>query len=210
MLRWLALTAWLWIPATAHAVNEDTTLILHAEEPGSGVDCVRLEETCDARAPNVRVEAGDGLIALYPMLRNYDEVCQVGFRLLLEGGVGSEYWGDWIFLVAVPVCRVNQFTSRLPSATNGEFSTSFDIITGGSTAVLLFCFFIVGTSGCIGIGETHDGFASVFDCSTNSHTQISPPNRGTVCVGKEGYGACDPAGVAVEGATWGRIKAQHR
>ncbi len=65
--------------------------------------------------------------------------------------------------------------------------------------------FVSGLSGCLTFKEDVQvyGFDGV-------PTPIARPNIGRVCIGGEGYDACDTQPVAVENTTWTSIKRQYR
>jgi hypothetical protein len=190
----------------AFAVNENTTVVLHARDgfaPCNGPQQGGLD--CRTVLPVVNIEGmSEPWVFMY--LRNYDATC----------GVQCAYtWPpSWTFLFGVWNCQGHQLVAvqpAAPGALTGTIATVFDQITGGGLAPVGRLVFADATSGCLDIIESGYPFGNHTVQCTGEPTPLSPDNVGRVCVGPGGYGACEPAlPTPVEPATWGSIKSTYR
>jgi hypothetical protein len=192
--------------------NENTTIVLHAQSLAFDCQYSPLPFTCslDSR-PTVTVPP-NSLAFIYVFLRNSDNVYGLHCRLAVDGGTGSDTWGDWGLLGAVFGCLPGQLQPELPAThadgrEPGNLRTTFDCLIGPELRPLGYLIFQVGAQGCLAI-EEHVLGTGVLDCNLE-FTAIPARNRGRICVGPGGYDACDPALVPIEATTWARIKHQY-
>jgi hypothetical protein len=194
------------------AGNELTTIVLHAHRIDIGpLNCEAWEGEFDCtfgHPPRVVISAGEA-VAVFVFLRNQNEAAGLIYRFAVDGGSGSLPWGDWTNLYSSFGCQPTQFGLLTPNPTSGELVTSFNCLTGGALEPLGFIAFIAGTHGCLTIEESERYASGVADC-TGRYTAVAPQNRGMMCIGSGGYGACDPQPVTVEARTWGQVKAHFR
>jgi hypothetical protein len=184
------------------AENLSTTLPLHAIETTYGV--CDIGDPCDPGPPTVNVSQG-AHIAAYLLVRNYDAVA----------GVQTAFdWGNWTFLGGIWDCQAGQIWATVPSPPggphHGTITTAFNCVTGGSTEVIGRMHMIATGPGCLVQVESDFPFEThVVSCEFLTAPAL-PENRGSICVDSGGVDACGPGSVAVDAATWGRIKAQYR
>jgi len=199
-------------PASSFA-NENTTIVLHAQDWSHGWSCQAWVGTvdCETLPPTVNIESGQqALVTVF--LRNYEDVAGVHYRFAVDGGSGPTTWSDWTFLFssAGDCGLMNQTTSWPPTPANGNWSTTFNCITGGTFQPVAYLVFAAVGTGCLGIEESDLGPSGVESCDWPPVlTSVAPENRGRICVGSGGYDACDPVTTPVAPATWGRIKSQY-
>jgi hypothetical protein len=198
------------VGAPAKGANERTTVILHAQS--DPMDCINLPFDCSDTAPVVEVAPGSQMFVSVS-LRNYDTVSGFACRFAVDGGSGPDTWRDWTLLGASFACIPGQLAhvpvqSAPPPIEPGELTTVFSCVAGGAIQPLGWMLFQVGSSGCLSIEERQLG-TGVLDCDEH-FTLVPAVNRGVICVGSGGHDACESGQVAVEGTTWGAIKAQYR
>jgi len=160
---------------------------------------------CNSMSPTVNVQPGENIV-VYVLLRNYEAASALRYRFEVDGGK-SGLWGDWTMLFSTFGCLPGQNSPAIPSEASGDLETHFLCLEGGALQVLGLMVMQAGSHGCLGISDIE--FSGIWDCN-QVITPIAPGNRGRVCVASGGYDACDPMQVAVDGATWGAIKAQYR
>lgn len=194
-------------PSAALAVNESTTIVLHArdgfaecDEPQqSGLDCVNQFPTLDISSMQMPW--------VYVMLRNYDNVSvlQCAFDWPLA----------WSYLGGTWDCRPGALVLVQPTAPGpltGSMVVAFNCVQGGAlTTVGRMIFGPPVGAGCLSVIESSYPFATnVVSCDAKYVTHVPVENRGRVCAGPGGHDACWPASTAVEDGTWGAIKHQYR
>jgi hypothetical protein len=201
LLLSLVLTA-----SVSFALNENTTIVLHArdgfapcDDPQQhGIDCIN-------GLPNVDL-SGMQMPWVYVMLRNYDGI----------GGIACAFdWPmEWNYLGGTWDCQQHMIVVLQPVSpgpVTGQLLTAFDCIQGGALATVgRMIFAAPSTAGCLSvINPNHPFGVHVANC-IGGDDLIPPENRGRVCAGPGGYDACWPASTPVESATWGAIKSQYR
>ena len=206
LARLCLLMALLLSAPASFALNENTTIVLHArdgfapcDDPQQhGIDCV-------SGLPNVDL-SGMQMPWVYVMLRNYEHI----------GGLQCAFdWpSTWAYFGAVWNCQGHALGHGPtgPGPIAGTLGVAFDCVQGGALITvgqLIFTSTVGG--GCVSVIESGFGFGThVGNCDGSDGAAISPANRGRVCVGVGGYDACWPASTPVESATWGAIKSQYR
>lgn len=191
----------------ASGANEDATIVLHAQPWDLGLFCQAWvgQMDCSSMPPVVNVQSEE-TIAVYVLLRNYDAVSSVRYQFEVDGGKNG-LWGDWTMIFSAFGCLPGQTTAAEPGSTSGVLDTNFLCIEGGALRVLGLMAMRSGSHGCLEISNVE--FSGIQDCD-QVLTDVAPRNRGRICIEDGGYNACDAMPVAVEGATWGVIKAQYR
>jgi hypothetical protein len=196
---------WLLASAEAQAVNENTTIVLHAVDTAFALcNQIQIDGTdCETVLPQVNVE-GMSTPAIFVLLRNYDDVhlMQCAFDVPTS----------WVYAWGLWDCQGGLHPDISPhppfGPTSGTVSYLFgDAIAGGTLATLGRMFFSSASSGCVTIVDSAFPYGTHVQSSSWVVTQVIPENRARICVGPGGYTACSPA-VAVEPYTWGRIKDQ--
>lgn len=183
--------------------NSNTTLVLHAVQTSFGV-CDIPDPCADPGGPTVNIASGQPY-AVYFILRNYDSVAGVQFAL--DWPVEWQFaYGLWDCLPGSGLCETHPW---MPGPTQGTYACGFDCITGGASMVVGRMHFFDPTAGCLQVIESsyYNG-THVVACNWVTDPIILP-NRGRVCVGTDGFDACDSV-LAIEGSTWGRIKGTYQ
>ena len=186
----------------AQVPNRSTTLPLHAVVTGYG-PC-QIPDPCSPGPPTVKVSSFTS-IAAYLLVSGYENV--PGIQTAFD-------WGDWTFLNGIWDCQAFQITAIVPTPPGGPqagtLQTAFNCITGGTTQIIGRMHMITSNTGCLEQVESAEPFGThVIDCTQLLTAPILPQHRGSICVNTSGVNAC-PGAVAVEGATWGHIKAYFR
>ena len=210
LLSRAALLAVLIATATAAAAvggqNPQVTLPLHAKassfEPCNGY----LPVDCRTNLPTVNISAGPAAIFLFVM--NHSAVA----------GVQTAFRPDpsWTFTFGLWDCQPGQLNAVTPAPpfgpTAGTITTAFNCLSGPALGVIGRMFFVAGSVGCLEqIQSSYPFGLHVLDC-TQGIDQIPDSQAfrcGKICVGQGGVDACYPS-TAVDGATWGAIKAQYQ
>jgi hypothetical protein len=192
---------------------ENSTIVLHAQEDQFECQDGALPFDCsEGSTPTISVTSGQ-LWFIYIFVRHYEEAGTLTCRMAVDGGSGAGTWGDWDVVGSWFGCVAGQVTSEVPMQSvpdrePGNITTAFNCLTGGALRPLGWVLFRVGSSGCLGI-EEHEWGTGVIDCHGAFHA-VPEHNRGRICVGPDGYDACEPGPVPVESGTWGQIKAQYQ
>lgn len=184
--------------------NSCTTIVLHATAGTlpvctTTVDCSTVQPTVDVTAPT-------GAYTVQMFIKNYGE--SAGIQCAFDWPV------TWTFGFGLWNCQVGQLTAVVPTApgaTTGSITTAYTVITGGALAPIgIMVFNTIGT-GCLSIIESSYPFGNHTINAATVPTSISDSNEGKICVDSAGYNACTciPPN-AVEGATWGQIKASYQ
>jgi hypothetical protein len=195
------------VVSPALAINESTTIVLHArdgfaacDEPQqNGLDCINGHPTLDLT----------GMTApwVFVMLRNYDVLA--GLQCAFDWPL------TWTYLGGTWDCQPGSLTAEQPKAPGpvaGTLALVFNCVQGGSLITIgRMIFANTASQGCLSIIESDGPFGThVANCDASDGPPIPPENRGRVCTGPGGYDACWPASTPVESATWGAIKSQYR
>lgn len=182
--------------------NSCTTIVLHAAA-GTLPVCTTTVD-CSTVPPTVDVTAPSGAYTVLMFLKNYSAVTGVQCAF--------DWPGTWTFGFGLWSCQVQQLTAVVPTApgaTTGSITTAFNAISGGALApVGLMVFNTIGT-GCLSIIESSFPFGNHV-VNNQDVTQIGAQNSGKICVDSAGTNACVCIPNAVEGATWGQIKASYQ
>ena len=198
--------ALLMIASIAEALNENTTIVLHARDGFAPCDDPQQQGICVERPPTLDL-TGMQMPWVYVMLRNYDQI--PGFQCAFD-------WPPaWNYLGGAWDCAPHFIVVRQPSAPGpllGTLALVFDCMQGGSLLTIgRMIFAAPNEAGCLSIIESSLPKGTyVFDCTLGNPTPIDSSNRGRVCLGPGGYDACSPASTPVESVTWGAIKGQYR
>jgi hypothetical protein len=192
------------IASTAMAMNEHTTIVLHASD-ASFMPCSPVPFDCDATPPSIDVSAYTTGAAIWITLKNYEQI--VGFQCAFDT--------EWVYQFGGFDCQGSQVNGTVPAApfgpTSGTIATAFNAVTGGTIAPLGRMYFVVPASGCFSIVESSFPFGNHVVGPGSEVTPVIPENWGRLCVGPGGYDACVPfAPVPVERSTWGNVKNQYR
>lgn len=193
--------------AHAQANNSCTTIVLHAI-PGISTSCTTTLD-CTTVAPLVDITAPTGPYSVVMFVKNYSEV--LGVQCAFDWPV------TWSFGFGLWTCQVGQLTATTPTApgpTTGSITTAFNSITGGTLAPIGIMVFNSVGAGCLSIIESSYPFGNHVINATQEATSVGANNSGKICVDTPlppgpGYNACDCQAGAVEGATWGQIKASY-
>ena len=195
------------IAPVAQALNENTTIVLHARDGFAPCDDPQQQGICVDRPPTLDL-SGMQMPWVYVMLRNYDE--------LLGVQCAFDWPSTWTYLGGEWHCLPGAIEARVPIAPGpitGTLIIAFNCISGGALApVGRMIFGPPSGGGCLAIIESGWPFGNhVIECPfPHEGTPILPENWGRVCAGAGGYDACWPASTPVEPVTWGAIKGQYR
>ena len=183
--------------------NSCTTIVLHAVS-GINTACVQPMD-CAATPPLVDIASPTGPFTVFMYVKNYAEV--LGVQCAFDWPV------TWTFGFGLWQCQTGQLTATTPSApgpTTGSITTAFNPITGGNLAPIGLMVFNTVGAGCLSIIESSFPAGNHVINSTQEATSIGDQNEGKICVAPDpGYNACTCVPNAVEGATWGQIKASY-
>ncbi len=186
----------------AAAVNEDTTVVLHAVEEAGPCDQV---VNCFDALPRVDVSSMSSP-SIMVILRNYDRVhgIQIAFEWDPSWSLASGSWD----------CQAMQLSAVQPSepgARAGTITTAFNVITEGEAAVIGQLTFASAPSGCLRLVDSAFPYGNhVVDITSDPpHTILDPQLWGKVCAGPGGYNTCY-APTPVNSETWGAIRARYR
>ena len=194
------------IATAAQAVNEDTTIVLHARDGFALCDDPQQQGICVDRPPTLDL-SGMQMPWVYVMSRNYDQLAALWCAF--------DWPAEWIYLGGTWDCQQHMITVFQPSApgpVTGQLLTAFDCIQGGSLATIgRMIFGPPSGEGCLSVIHPNHPFGvHVASCGGVNETSLPLENTGRVCAGPGGYDACVPASTAVESVTWGTIKGQYR
>jgi len=187
--------------------NSCTTIVLHAVS-GISASCTTTLD-CAAVPPTVDLTAPSGPFTVFMYIKNYSEVFGVQCAF--------DWPGTWTFGFGLWQCQTGQLTAAQPTApgpTTGSITTAFNPITGGTLAPIgLMVFNSVG-AGCLSIIESSFPFGNHVINAAQEASPIGTQNSGKICADTPGapgpgYNACTCVPNAVEGATWGQIKASY-
>jgi hypothetical protein len=206
--------------------NSKFTVVLHAGTPGGGCSATGVPD-CAAVQPVTTVAPGTEF-RLYILVNNYTELQAMQTCL--------SWPADWLInpagepTLSFP-CAVGATAGHEPQgdgqgpggneAVDGTYAASFNCITGPAVAKIVRIDFRSGASGCLTqINPAQgSGRVEIDDCAVNppggnptlldASTAEGQARLGSICVGTPGHNACQ-AIVAVEPATWGRIKNSYR
>ena len=199
------LMALLFTAAPAHAVNESTTLILHASSELVACEVPQLNGlNCVSQLPVTDV-TGMAHPEIFLYVRNFDSMAGVQCAF--------QWPASWTCLSNSWDCQANQLAVVQPCVSGpgfGNLATAFDPILGGVMAPIGMLIFGPATTGCLDIIESIYPGGTCILSANQIITPIAPSNRGRVCAGPGGYDACNPAATPVEAASWGRIKSSYR
>ncbi len=204
IVRACLLLALLVIAPVAQALNENTTIVLHARDGFAPCNDPQQQGVCVDRPPTLDL-TGIQMPWIFVMLRNFDQVrvLQCAFDWPMNW---SYFGGSWN-------CQPNAFffPPTAPGPVTGTLLVAFDCVSSGTMITIgSMLFGSAPEGGCLSIIESGYAFGThVLDCNLEV-TPVPPENRGRVCTGAGGYDACLPASTPVESVTWGAIKGQYR
>jgi hypothetical protein len=184
--------------------NSCTTLVLHAVSGTVPVCTTNVD--CSVVQPTVDVPTPSGAYTVVVFAKNYAEL--LGVQCAFDWPV------TWTFGFGLWNCQTGQLSATQPTApgpTTGTITTAFTAITGGALAPIgIMVFNSIGT-GCLTIIESSFPFGTHVINAAQDAEPIGEQNRGKICADTPGgYSACTCVANAVEGATWGQIKASYR
>lgn len=188
--------------------NSCTTIVLHAV-PGISATCTQTMD-CTTTTPLVDITSPTGPYTVLMYIKNYEEALGVQCAF--------DWPGTWSFGFGLWSCQTGQLTATTPTApgpTTGTITTAFNAITGGGLAPIgLLVFNSIGP-GCLSIVESTFPFGNHVINSAQEAAPVGDQNEGRICADQvgppgPGHNACDCIPNAVEGATWGQIKASYR
>jgi hypothetical protein len=189
--------------AMAAGLNPQVTFPLHYK-PSSFEACTGISPVdCLTNRPVVEAQAGQPA-AIFLLVMNYTNLA----------GVQTAFdFGGWTFTFGLWDCQGGQLSAVQPGmpggATAGTITTAFNCVTSGALQVIGRMIFAAPTAGCISqVQSTYPFGIHALDCSQGTDQITEDARLGKVCVGAGGVDACDVVS-AVEGATWGGIKAQY-
>jgi hypothetical protein len=197
----LTLVGLLCLGSNALAVNDATSLVLHAVETSFGLCTV-------APCPDAAVDIGVGpTYAFYLLINNHENVAGVQ--------TAFDWPTAWPVLFGLWDCQGNQVNGTTPTAPGpqtGTIASAFDCVTGPEQAVIGRIHVSATTEGCFSQVMSSFPFGNhVVSCQNEVH-EIPMDCWGSVCAGTGGgINACAPCqgSTPVEPSTWGSIKAQY-
>ena len=203
--RWsLAVSAGLAVSAVGggpSAGESEVTFPLHAQ-PGNFEPCEG--DPCGGDSLRTMMTIGEFYTVLL-FVSNYDRVMGVNTAL--------DWPADWSFLFSTLDCAPGQMSITSPSGpgpSKGRINTSFNCLTDGTTQAVGRIVLKPTSAGCVRqvrpLGPT---FGIAIQLCDGGIEELPAQNLGSVCAGSVGIDVCDGP-VAVESATWGKIKASYR
>jgi hypothetical protein len=199
------LTAFFLTASRAQAVNESTTLILHASADLAPCEAPQQGGlNCIDQLPVVDV-TGMALPEIFLYVRNYESLAGVQCAF--------EWPPTWTCLSNSWDCQSNQLAVVQPCGEGpgaGNLATVFDPILVGAMTPIGMLIFGPTATGCLDIVESIYPFGTIVLSANLDKTPVPPSNRGRVCAGPGGYAACNPAATPVRDETWGRIKSSYQ
>ncbi len=204
--------------ATVAEANHQFTLPIHART-GIGVGACTATDlpNCTTVSPRISVNPGE-LFRMFLFCNNIEQAQGI------QGLQTAFTWpADWVLdpdgePPVVLGCRTNQLNASEPSGPGSQFgtlATAFDCFNTGTFVAIARIEFQAGAAGCLAQLNPVQGSGRVeiVDCSNqssfiDSNDAIGQLRLGRICVGGGGNDACRPP-VAVEPATWGKIKASY-
>jgi hypothetical protein len=197
----LTLMALLCLGSNALAVNDATSLVLHAVETSFGLCTV-------APCPDAAVDIGVGpTYAFYLLINNHENVAGVQ--------TAFDWPTAWPVLFGLWDCQGNQVNGTTPTAPGpqtGTIASAFDCVTGPEQAVIGRIHVSATTEGCFSQVMSSFPFGNHVVSCQNEVTEVDMECWGSVCAGTgaPGVDACPPCEpIPVEPTTWGSIKAQY-
>lgn len=190
--------------AAMAGLNPQVTFPLHYKassfEACTGVSPV----DCTTNRPVVAATSGSAA-AIFLLVHNTTSLAGVQ--------TAFQFDGTWLLTFGLWDCQggqLNAVTPAMPGGpTAGAITTAFNCVTTGGLIVIGRMFFTGPTAGCISqVQPTYPFGIHALDCVQGTDQITEDARLGKVCVGAGGVDACDPVS-AVEGATWGGIKAQY-
>jgi hypothetical protein len=189
----------------ASAINESTTLILHASAQLLPCEAPQLGGlNCVDHLPQVDV-SGMVMPEVYLYARNYQSLAGVQCAF--------QWPASWTCLSSSWDCQSNQLAVVQPCNPGpgfGNLATAFDPIAGGVMTPIGMMIFGNTTTGCLDITESIYPFGTHVISGNFEVTHIPAANRGRICAGPGGYDACNPASTPARAETWGAIKSTYR
>lgn len=183
--------------------NSCTTIVLHAVA-GISTACTTTLD-CAAVPPLVDIASPTGPFTVVMYLKNFTEVLGVQCAF--------DWPATWQFGFGLWQCQTGQLSASTPTApgpTTGSITTAFNPVTGGNLAPIGVMVFNSVGAGCLSIIESSFPFGNHVINAQQEATSIADSNEGKVCVAPEtGVNSCTCVPNAVEGATWGQIKASY-
>lgn len=188
--------------AAQNSAADETMLILHVIPHEQRVHCYTPQEQgfVDPTTQTVTSVTTDSEIDVYVYLFGYESARGAAFRLVWPE--------DWQYFGWVGDCQDVQLTMTTLGPVSLQMMTAFNTVTGGGLAPVGFASFRSGGAGEVRLEATPDcGGGGI--CYLNGAGQEVTIESGKVGWIGIGGGYNPAAGLPVESATWGRIKASY-
>ena len=205
MRRLLLLSVLLLFGLSAGLAQADQTkIVTHSIPHPERVHCFVPDEQGyrNPATQTVTTVAADSDIDVFIYLLDYEEAVGAGFELVWPA--------DWIYYGWSADCLGHQITITDFLGSSIHIGTAFDMVTGGSLALLGYASFTSGAAGELSLEPTRICFPESIcyvDGDTVSHP-IDQGMTGRIAVRGDGYNPA--AALPVAASTWGKIKSHYR